>query len=129
MRKKGRSFLVLLIKDGYGRWTWPKGHIDKGESSREAAVREIAEETGIKKLVVLGKAGESKYFFRRKGRVVFKRVFLYLCETCQARFKIQKSEIEDAGWFGPEEALCKIEYRGSRELLKKAITKFASAMK
>ncbi len=34
---------VLLIKDPYGRWTWPKGKIDKGESSLDAAKREVEE--------------------------------------------------------------------------------------
>lgn len=39
--------LVLLIQDRRGIWTLPKGHVDEGESDEEAAVREVAEETGI----------------------------------------------------------------------------------
>ena len=38
---------VLLIKDSYGRWTWAKGHIEKGESRKDTLVRELAEELGI----------------------------------------------------------------------------------
>lgn len=42
MRWERQKPKVLLIKDSYGRWTWPKGNIDKGESSKDAAIREIA---------------------------------------------------------------------------------------
>jgi len=38
---------VLLIKDRFGKWTWPKGHIEKGETPQEAAEREIKEEVGL----------------------------------------------------------------------------------
>lgn len=43
---------VLLIKRRWdpcaGRWAFPGGHVDAGETSRDAAVRELEEETGIR---------------------------------------------------------------------------------
>ena len=126
VRKTGNSFAVLLIKDSYGRWTWPKGHIDKNESSEEAALREISEEVGIENTVIIGKIGQQQYFYKLKGDLVFKTVFIYLCETKQTRLTIQDSEIDDGMWFSPEDAIKKIEYRGSGVLLKKALNRFAS---
>jgi 8-oxo-dGTP diphosphatase len=126
VRKKGRSFVVLLIKDGYGRWTWPKGNINRGESSKDAAVREIEEEVGIKEIAVIKKIGQTQYFYKLKSDLIFKTVFLYLCETKQARLKIQESEIEDGKWFAPADALKKIEYKGSGNLLKKALKAFSA---
>ena len=38
---------VLLIRDPYGNWGLPKGHLEEGEDARQAAVREVAEETGL----------------------------------------------------------------------------------
>lgn len=126
LRKKSGSFLVLLIKDGYDRWTWPKGNIEIKESSRAACIREIEEEVGIKSLDILKKIGKTQYYYRLKGELVFKTVFLFLCETKQAKLIIQESEINGGKWFTPEDALLKVEYDGSKSLLKKAIKLFSS---
>lgn len=45
-RIDGKKTLFLVLKKQNGRYDLPKGHIEKGESSREAAKREINEETG-----------------------------------------------------------------------------------
>jgi 8-oxo-dGTP diphosphatase len=127
--KKSKERLgVLLIKDGYGHWTWPKGNIEKGEAPQEAAVREIREEVGLGKLKLLDKIANAQYFYRLKGTLVFKTVHIYLFEAeGNECLKVLKSEIEDAAWFPPAEALKRIEYRGSKEILKKAIDRFKKA--
>ncbi|MDB5161100.1 MAG: hypothetical protein JWO96_480, partial [Candidatus Saccharibacteria bacterium] len=43
---------ILLIQDSKSRWTIPKGHFEKGESPRQAAEREIGEETGLAEMKV-----------------------------------------------------------------------------
>ena len=117
---------VLLIKDSYGHWIWPKGHIEKGETPEDAAIREISEETGLKKLEVLKEIGKQKYWFTLKGERIFKTVYVFLLEASAGeKLKIQVSEIQDGQWFTPEEALKKIEYEGSRAILDKCIKAFA----
>ena len=69
VKRQGRGFDVLLIKDSYGRWSWPKGHIERDEKSADAALREIEEEVGLKNLRILGKAGRSNYFYRLEGKL------------------------------------------------------------
>ncbi|MBI2593756.1 NUDIX domain-containing protein, partial [Candidatus Daviesbacteria bacterium] len=70
---------VLLIKNAAMRdpkkayWGFPKGHIQEGEKSEEAAVREIKEETGIETEIVK-KLGDSRYVFTKEGQKVFKVV-------------------------------------------------------
>lgn len=121
-RKKNGATEVLLIKDSYERWSWPKGKIDKSERSVDAAVREIKEEVGLNNIRVLGKIGRSNYFFRLKGELIFKTVFFFLVEAnSEEKLKVQKSEIEDARWFKPKEALDSVKYKGAKELLEKAI--------
>ena len=69
-RKEKDGLKVLLIHRGrYDDWSWPKGKLDKGEGTSEAAVREIKEETGIR--VALGpKLFESKYVLANGSKKV-----------------------------------------------------------
>lgn len=116
---------VLLIKDAYGRWSWPKGKIDKGESSGDAAVREIGEEVGLKDIELIDKIGKSLYFYRLKGRLIFKTVYLYLFGlNSDEKLKILHKEIQEGAWFSPERALEMIEYKGAKDFLQKAIKIF-----
>ena len=141
-REKGR-LKVLLIKDSYGRWTWPKGNIAKGESNEDAALREIQEETGLKKLRIVEKIDRINYFYRPSslrssglgdpersegsrlhGTLIYKTVYLFLMEVKgREKFKIQTSEIRNAKWFTPEEAVETVAYKGAKQILQKAIEK------
>lgn len=116
---------VFLIKDSYGRWTWPKGHIEKGEKPEVAALREITEETGLKKIEILKRIGKQEYYFTLKKKLIFKTVYIFLIKAAaRQKFRIQTREIEKGGWFSAEEALKKIEYKGSLPLLRKGIKVF-----
>jgi 8-oxo-dGTP pyrophosphatase MutT (NUDIX family) len=75
---KGDKVLVIKPK-GTDRWQLPKGHIDKGESSKETAVREVEEEGGVK-VKPIEKIGDTQYFFVLKGQKIFKKVTFYLME-------------------------------------------------
>ena len=47
-REAGRELQVLLVhRPRYDDWSFPKGKLERGESLRTCAVREVAEETGI----------------------------------------------------------------------------------
>lgn len=119
------GFKVLLIKDGYGHWTWPKGHIEKGETPAGTAAREISEETGLSSLEVMDEIGRQEYYFTLKGEKVFKRVHIFLVEAKgEDVLKPQVEEIMDAVWMDPDKALSTIEYEGSREMLRKGIELF-----
>lgn len=115
-------FKILLIKDSYGRWTWPKGHIEKGEKPEETALREISEETGLTNIRIIKRIGAQSYYFALKGKRVFKMVYIFLVSSSGSeKLSIQKSEIKEGRWFSPEEAISKIEYRGSKSILRKGI--------
>ena len=117
---------VLLIKDSYGHWIWPKGHVEKGETTEETAIREVSEETGLSKITIEGKLGLQQYYFTLRGEKIFKTVTIFLIKAnARERLTIQTEEIEKGRWFGAEEALERIEYKGSRKLLKKGIDLFS----
>jgi 8-oxo-dGTP pyrophosphatase MutT (NUDIX family) len=45
VRRDGSHALYLLIRDSYGNWGFPKGHVESGERPEDAAVREVQEFT------------------------------------------------------------------------------------
>ena len=47
-RKKEGVIQFLLIHQTLRHWTFPKGHVEDGESEQQTAYREILEETGVK---------------------------------------------------------------------------------
>lgn len=112
---------MLLIEDPYGKWTWPKGKLDKGESPLAAAKREIGEEVGLKDIELISKIGQTNYFYKRDAKLIYKTVYIYLFRSAgNEGLKIQKSEIEDGAWFSVEEALLKVSYRGAKGMIKRA---------
>ncbi|MDD5634432.1 MAG: NUDIX hydrolase [Candidatus Omnitrophica bacterium] len=125
IKRNGKDLRVLLIKDGYGHWTWPKGHIERGETPELAAVREVGEETGLKNCRILQEIGRQEYYFTLGSKRIFKTVHIYLMElTGEDKLIVQTAEIQEAAWFGEKEALDKVEYPGSRELVEKGIRIF-----
>ena len=124
---KPERFKILLIKDSYGRWALPKGHIGdkiKGETSEHAALRECSEETGIplKDLKIIDKLGDIQYFYQLKGERIFKIVRFFLIKSTSEELK-KCWEIQDVRWFEPEIAVSKNEYANSRAIIEKAVEK------
>lgn len=128
IKRYGGNIKVLLIKDSYGRWTWPKGKIDKGESVAEAAIREVREETGLRSVEAIKQIDRTQYFYRRSGKLIFKTVYIFLFRLLKNEgLRIQTEEIRAGKWFSPREALGRVDYKGSKKILKKAVDLFKKA--
>ncbi len=118
---KGPEFALIKAN---GRWGFPKGNIEKDETLEAAALREIAEETGlpVKRLRMVSQLPPVTYTFRWEGAPVFKTVHIYLVEfTGEAAFEPQLSEIEEARWFTRAGARRAISFKNSRDTLDRAI--------
>ena len=72
----------LLLNYMAGHWDFPKGNIEHGEQEKEAATREIREETGITDVEYLeGFRMKIDYRYRHGKRLVHKEVLLFLART------------------------------------------------
>jgi 8-oxo-dGTP diphosphatase len=117
---------VLLVKAGSLRdeskshWKFPKGHLDGEESTEEAAIREVKEETGID-AEIKGKIGVSKYTYFLKGEKVFKIVTYYKMSYLNGRTSPQLGEIEEVMWVLPEKAEELLSFPADRKLLEQAL--------
>jgi len=113
----------LLIRVG-GRWSLPKGLVEKGETPQATALREIAEETGLppEGLRPGGALPSVEYAYQWEGVLVFKTVHNFLVEAIQtARLRPQLSEIEEVRWFTPEAARRTLSFKNSLKTLEAAI--------
>jgi len=110
---------VLLIKNPSNVWTFPKGHIEKGETKEQAALREVKEETNIDAEIITY-LGEIHYFFTWKGVRVFKTVYFYLMRYISGT-PVPSWEVKDAKFFPIEEAKKLIKYKGDKEIFSKAL--------
>ncbi len=122
----------LLIQYGAGHWEYPRGHQEKGEDEITALRRETKEETGIENLKILPgfrKKGkiiyhakgdeEKRRLAKGKGTFIVKNVAYYLAETKEKKVKIS-FEHKCFKWLSYDEALKKITYKNSKEVLKEA---------
>jgi 8-oxo-dGTP pyrophosphatase MutT (NUDIX family) len=116
----GRA-LYLLIRDSYRNWGFPKGHLEQGEQPEAAALREVAEETGLADLVVRGALSTIDWHFRFRGKLIHKVCHFFLMETATARTSPQREEgITACKWLPIDEALALISYANAREVLQRA---------
>ena len=91
---------VVLRRTAKGGWVFPKGDVEEGELLRETAVREVAEETGLR-CQILFKAGKINYLWGDDDYLVH----LFAMEAREKLLFWRYHKGKDAFLFSPEEAL------------------------
>ena len=120
-RMRGETPYILLIRDSYQHWGFPKGHLEDGETPDAAALREVAEETGLGHLVLGPELLTIDWFFRARGRLIHKYCHFYLIESPTGETVPQEDEgITACCWVPLDEALRQISYDNAREVLRRA---------
>ena len=125
IRWQGGSTQVAVIRPALSKaLALPKGHIDPGESSEEAAARELWEETGIRGKLI-GKLGDIGYRYSFRGRSISKVVsfFLFVYEAGEINHlePAMRKEVAEALWMDTQEGLRALSYPGERDMLDKAL--------
>jgi len=109
----------LLLHYEAGHWDFPKGHIEAGETLKQAAIRELNEETGITDIEILpGFLDKIQYILRKKNKLVQKEVAFFAAKTNEKEVKIS-DEHQDHVWLPFEDALEKLTYDNAKNILKK----------
>ncbi|MBI4375787.1 MAG: NUDIX domain-containing protein [Elusimicrobia bacterium] len=118
-----RSGKLLLVKvcnlKGEQVWTFPKGHLESGESPLQTALREVEEETGwlCRPCGEAGPIFTAHYRFLRQGRLVFKKVDWFLMRPLRRVGKPDAVEVMEIRWAAPEEAEKLLKYPSDLKLL------------
>jgi 8-oxo-dGTP diphosphatase len=109
--RRGRDGVEVLLvhRPKYGDWTFAKGKLEDGESFRDAARREVLEETGFH--VELGDELESTRYVDAKGR---DKIVRYWTMTVEGGSFAPNDEVDEIRWVGVAQAAGRLSY--SRDL-------------
>lgn len=114
-----REYLLLRSRTG-GHWSFPKGHVEAGESDWQAALRELREETALDEVKPApGFYHQVHYQFRRGDQPVDKEVSYFLAASEHANVALSNEHTELA-WLPYEQARQGLTYDNDRRLLDQA---------
>ena len=114
-RHDNRGWNVLLIRHTKGRHiSFPKGHVEAGETESQTAEREVLEETGIRVQVDRRFRAENRYNIRPN---IQKLVVIFAACTEQLEITPQPEEIAEAFWLPVAEAAERLTYERDRKIM------------
>ena len=121
-RRAGDAPRAALIgrTDRRGRllWSLPKGHVEAGETAEDAAVREVAEETGITG-TVLAPLGTIDFWFVAEGRRIHKTVHHFLLLAESGELSAEDVEVEQVEWVPLDQLGGRLAYADERRLVER----------
>ena len=121
VRPSDEGWRVLVIRDPYGNWGLPKGHVEGDETLEEAAAREVVEETGVQPEEVGPLVERIDWFFRRDGQLVHKYCSFFLMRSNGGEAVPQLAEgITECVWLSLEDASSRIVYDNTRAVVGRA---------
>ncbi len=118
------EYIILKRKNHWKGWEFPKGKIEKFESKRRAAKREIEEETGRKVLKIKRFRDKGRYFYRKKIKdrpeIIGQTYKLFAAEVEKGDGKVTLDKKEHSGynWVDFKEAQEMLTWEDQRKCLK-----------
>ncbi len=118
--RDGGRIKYVIVETKNGCFGFPKGHVEKGESEIETAVREILEETGLCVDLKDGFREESFYTFTWGGEEISKHVVYFLAEFSRQSVKVQESELNSVRLMSYDDAIKTLQFADIKSILTKA---------
>ncbi len=120
------ALIGRLDRRGRLLWSLPKGHVEAGETHADAAVREVAEETGITGRVVAD-LGTIDFYFMAGGTRVHKTVHHFLLVAESGQLSDEDIEVVEVAWVPAAELGSRLAYADERRLVARVPTLLAGA--
>lgn len=117
-RQRGKNTELLLLRHrNGGHWSFPKGHVEAGESEIQTALREVKEETGLDIRLLDGFRERVEYSPKPD---VQKQVIYFLGCYQEGKVRRQKEEIREIRWMPIDKADRMVTYSNDRDLIVRA---------
>ena len=119
IHKTNKRFLLLQQIDGH--WSFPKGHLEGNEAPKDAALRELKEESGITEIEFVDNTDlYEHYTFTKHEKQYDKTVQYFIAFTDTDVVSIQEEEVIAYKWATYEEAMNTFTFKAVLEVLKQA---------
>jgi 8-oxo-dGTP pyrophosphatase MutT (NUDIX family) len=126
--RDGVPYVAMIATRGRSRWGLPKGAVSAGETSQQAALREVKEETGLD-AEVIALLETIEYFFRAGDTLIRKSVDFYLMRHLGGTMTPQLSEVDDVEWVPLHEGIERASFESERKLLSSALAQIELVVK
>jgi 8-oxo-dGTP pyrophosphatase MutT (NUDIX family) len=117
------ALMARFNRGGKLEWCIPKGHLEQNETSEQAAIREVFEETGLE-AEILQHLGEVNYQFIQDGSKISKTVHVYLMQQTGGKLSFDKDPHKEASeleWVQVSELLARLSHGNEKRIAKMAI--------
>lgn len=116
-RFHGNTELLLIKHANGGHWSFPKGHVEPGETEEETALREIKEETGIDVIIDPSFREVISYSPKKDAQ---KDVIYFIARAQNYDYTPQEEEISQIKWVEINRAHTILTYDNDKQLVNKA---------
>jgi 8-oxo-dGTP pyrophosphatase MutT (NUDIX family) len=117
------ALMARFNRGGKLEWCIPKGHLEQDETSEQAALREVFEETGLEAKIIQH-LGEVNYQFIQDGSKISKTVHVYLMQQTGGELSFDKDPHKEASeleWVQVSELLARLSHGNEKRIAKLAI--------
>ena len=117
------ALMARFNRGGKLEWCIPKGHLEQDETSEQAAIREVFEETGLEAQIIQH-LGEVNYQFIQDGSKISKTVHVYLMKQTGGELSFDKDphkEAPELEWVQVSELLARLSHGNEKRIAKLAI--------
>jgi len=124
-RKTGQMFVLMIRHKHGGHRSFPKGHVEAGETEHQTAIREVEEETAVR-IRITSDFSQKVYYSPMPG--VRKEVVYFMAVTDQRTIRARDGEIADVEWVALENAERSLTHENDKIVLRAATKALQESM-